>query len=148
MVFRAINAAMAVLFAFAVAVQYNDPDPVRWMLIYAAACAVSLITAVRGTAPPLASAAVGIVALGWAILWAVGNPHPVQVYTHMFDSWEMKSAPIEEARETSGLAIVTVWMAVVTIGNWRNAPRVSRKTVNAHLPESFSKGRSSSGMRS
>ena len=25
---------MAVLFLFAVAVQYNDPDPLRWMVIY------------------------------------------------------------------------------------------------------------------
>ena len=36
----------------------------------------------------------------------------LSTYAHMFDAWEMKSLPIEEAREASGLFIVLAWMAV------------------------------------
>jgi hypothetical protein len=39
----------------------------------------------------------------------------------MFDAWEMKNTPIEEAREASGLFIVTMWMAVVAIRAWVGA---------------------------
>jgi Transmembrane family 220, helix len=70
-VYRVINWVMAVLFLFAAVVQYNDPDPVRWMAMYLAAC----------------------------------------------DAWEMKSETFEEAREASGLVIVTAWMLVLFV--WR-----------------------------
>jgi len=33
----------------------------------------------------------------------------------VFDAWEMKSEPIEEAREASVLLIVSVWMAIVAL---------------------------------
>jgi hypothetical protein len=113
-VFRAINGVMAALFLFAVAVQYNDPDPIRWMAIYAAACALSITAAARGRAPRWLSAVVCIVALAWGIEWALGISS-VGLYAHMFDAWEMKSVPIEEAREASGLFIVATWMAILAV---------------------------------
>jgi hypothetical protein len=113
-VFRRLNGIMAALFALAVAVQYNDPDPVRWMAMYGAACVLSVVVAVRGTAPFWAALAVGLVALAWAADWAVGVTG-AGVFAHMFDAWEMKSLPIEEARETSGLLIVFVWMSIVAV---------------------------------
>jgi hypothetical protein len=113
-VFRALNGVMAALFALAVLVQYNDPDPVRWMAIYGTACVVSMIVAGRGSAPLAVSSIVGVIALVWAVMSA---PKSLDLYAHMFDSWEMKLLSVEEARETSGLLIVAVWMAVIT---WRH----------------------------
>ena len=115
MVFRALNGLMAALFALAVAVQYNDPDPVRWMAIYGAACVVTLLVAIRGHAPLAASVAVGFIALAWCVYWASTSRAALGTYGHMFDAWEMKNEPIEEAREASGLLIVSVWMAVVAL---------------------------------
>jgi hypothetical protein len=111
-VFRGINGVMAALFLFAVVVQYNDPDPVRWMAIYGAACVVAVSAAIRGRAPRWLAAIVGIVALAWALDWAFGVSS-LGLYAHMFDAWEMKSVPIEEAREASGLLIVAVWMTAL-----------------------------------
>jgi hypothetical protein len=34
MLFRVANAVMTLLFLVATFVQYNDPDPIRWMAIY------------------------------------------------------------------------------------------------------------------
>ena len=115
MIFRVLNGMMAALFALAVAVQYNDPDPVRWMAIYGAACGVTLMVAIRGRAPLVASAAVGLIALAWCVYWAGTSRADLKTYGHMFDAWEMKNEPIEEAREASGLLIVSVWMAVVAL---------------------------------
>ena len=113
-IFRILNAIMAALFGFAVAVQYNDPDPVRWMLIYGAAGAVCIVAAVRGRVPLRAPLLVGVIALAWAVYWMTDVRDPA-TYSHMFDSWEMKSIPVEEARESSGLLIVFAWMVVLTV---------------------------------
>jgi Transmembrane family 220, helix len=112
--FRHFSYFMAALFGFAVAVQYNDPDPLVWMLLYAAAAGVSLYVARRGTIPLVAVLALGGVALVWGLALAAGVPD-LDVYRHMFDAWEMKSQPIEEAREASGLWIVAAWMALLAV---------------------------------
>jgi hypothetical protein len=114
--YRIANWVMAALFLFAVAVQYNDPDPVRWMVIYAAACVMCVLAATRGTVPRWAVIVILVLALGWA-LDIMAGVRTLNVYAHMFDAWEMKSAPIEEAREASGLFIVAVWMSVLIV--WR-----------------------------
>jgi hypothetical protein len=111
--FRALNGLMAALFAVAVAVQYNDPDPLRWMALYGAACLVAVLVAVRGTVARATPIVVGTIALIWSGYWASTSAAALRIYIHMFDAWEMKNTPIEEAREASGLLIVALWMAIV-----------------------------------
>ena len=117
-VFRTISAAMTGVFAVAVAVQYNDPDPVRWMMIYGAAGVLSAWVVVRGGASLPPAVIVGLVALV-AGLAVAGGVRDWTAFSEMFQSWEMKSPTIEEAREASGLLIVAGWMAVLTIAAWR-----------------------------
>jgi len=121
--FRVVNGVMALLFAVAVAVQYNDPDPLRWMALYGAAFVIALMAAVRGRGPIVAAAGVGAVALVWGLYWAVSSGTALTLYEHMFDSWEMKNTSIEEAREASGLFIVAVWMAIVAAQSRKQALR-------------------------
>ena len=103
---------MALLFAFAAALQFNDPDPIRWIAIYIAACVLSIRAATRRRVSPAASLAVFAIASVWAALIAFGGPAASE-YRHMFDAWEMKSPSVEEAREASGLLIVAAWMIVL-----------------------------------
>jgi hypothetical protein len=117
MMLRAANALMVALFALAVAVQWNDPDPVRWMAVYGAACAISLMAA-RGRPPhPAVPIILAVIATAWAVAIAVGVGG--DNYRHMFDAWEMRTPAIEEAREASGLLIVTGWMLVVVVTSRR-----------------------------
>jgi hypothetical protein len=109
---RGVSAAMAVLFAFAALVQLNDPDPVRWFAIYAAACAASIVAATGRRLPSVPFALVSVIALVWAAAIVAGGPR-ADDYGRMFEAWEMRSVPIEEAREASGLLIVGAWMAVL-----------------------------------
>ena len=117
MVFRVVSAVMTALFALAVAVQYNDPDPIRWMAMYGAAGVLSAWVVVRGAATLAPVAAVGLVALVWGLVIASGVPDQGS-FSRMFQSWEMKSPSIEEAREASGLLIVAGWMAVLAVRAW------------------------------
>jgi hypothetical protein len=117
--FRILNGVMAALFAFAVLVQYNDPDPIRWIMVYGAACVTAAVRAVRGTVPFALVVTVGAIALVWAAAIAIGGPG-LSVYGYMFGAWEMKSTSVEEAREASGLLIVGFWMGVLMISEWRS----------------------------
>jgi len=121
MIFRIVSGLMALLLAFAAYVNFNDPDPVRWVAIYGVACAASIVAVVTGTVPLVAPALIGAVALVWGLALATRVPS-FDVYTHMFDEWEMKNETVEEARETCGLLIVAVWMAAVALHSW-SGPR-------------------------
>jgi len=112
-VFRLTNLAMAVLFAGGTIVQLNDPDPMLWMAIYASACAVTVLRAVRVTVPVVVPVAVGVVALVWGMTVAAARPE-FEVYRQMFGAWEMDSAAVEEAREATGLFLIAGWMAVLS----------------------------------
>lgn len=106
------NGLMGALFVVAAAMQYNDPDPVRWIAIYAGAGLVSVLVAVRRSNLRTPAVLVGVAALIWAGVIATAGPGLI-TYLHMFDAWEMRSEPVEQAREASGLLIVAARMAII-----------------------------------
>jgi hypothetical protein len=114
MVFRICNAVMTLLFAVAVAVQYNDPDPVRWMAIYGAAGVLSARAALGKRTPVILPVSVAAIAVVWSLDVAYDVVGRV-AFLDMFQAWEMKSPAIEEARESSGLLIVAGWMGVLAV---------------------------------
>ena len=113
------NAVMGLAFGFSVAVQVNDPDPLRWMAIYGAAaviCTAELTRRVRARYPVLLAAA----ALGWAASIAPRVIGKVR-FGELFAEFEMKNAGVEEAREMYGLLIVALWMLAVAWAAWRRS---------------------------
>lgn len=112
-IFGVLNWIMCALFLLSAAVQWNDPDPVRWMAIYGVAFAICLATGLRAPVPAMAPLLVAAVALAWAV--AIIDGGRTTGYSHMFDAWEMKSANVELAREATGLLIAGVWMLVIAV---------------------------------
>jgi hypothetical protein len=108
---RVLTALMGVYFLSAAALQYNDPDPGRWMAIYGAAalaCALALV----GRLWRWFAVGVGLIAAVWAATLApgvVGHVAP----RDLFGERGMLTPRVEEAREMLGLGIVAVWMAVL-----------------------------------
>lgn len=125
MVFRILDAVMTALFALSVAVQFNDPDPARWMAMYGAACAVSVVSVVRRVPPLVPSMVVGGVAFAWSVFWMTANRSAQGDFLHMFGAWEMKSMPVEAAREAVGLMIIMVWMMINALRAWLSDSRVA-----------------------
>jgi hypothetical protein len=104
---------MAVLFAFAAVVQYNDPDPLRWMAMYSLAmlaCGLALAGRLSRLLPGL----MGLGALMWAGTLAPGVVGRVSL-GELYQSYGMLSAAVEEGREMGGLLIVAAWMGVLTL---------------------------------
>src|SRR5262245_2498457 len=127
MVFKVANWLMIAAFLFSVAVQYNDPDPIRWMLVYGLA-ALACVLKLRGQLSWYFPAALGAAALVWAASIA---PRVIGKTTFgaMFQSWHMISEVVEEAREMGGLLIVAAWMGVLVLvtkyGRTAETPRKS-----------------------
>jgi Transmembrane family 220, helix len=115
-IWRGVNGLATCAFLFFAVVQNNDPDPVRWMAIYLAAalcCALELLGRLIWPLPALAA----VVALVWAGIWAprvVGQVDWGRAFTSAGMSGDVKE---EEARETGGLVITTVWCAVLAVGS-------------------------------
>ncbi len=108
---RIATAAMALIFALALVVQYNDPDPWRWMALYGAAAGACLL-AIRGAASRWLAAAVAVAATVWAASLApavAGRVAPGDLFREV----GMASLEIEEAREMVGLLLVAAWMLVL-----------------------------------
>jgi hypothetical protein len=109
---RILNEFMLVLFLFSAAAQYNDPDPIRWMLIYVLAAAACLLALLRKL-PRIPAALVSLAALVWAATLAVrviGKQH----------LWQA-----EEGREMMGLLLVALWTGLLAA---RSRPPRARTT--------------------
>lgn len=88
------------LLAFA-ALQFNDPDPVQWMVIYGATGIALVLAGFRKTPPEMLARALGLGALCYAV-WLMPG----------FDvDWTRN----EEAYETGGMIMVGVaWYLIAT----------------------------------
>ena len=104
---------MLLLFIFGAIVQVNDPDPARWIAVYALAATVCLLALLRRTHWSF-PAILGAVALGWAATLAPRVVGRVP-FGEMFGAFEMQSIGIEESREMYGLLIIAAWMAVLAL---------------------------------
>ena len=116
---RAADAVMLILFTLGAAVQVNDPDPARWIAVYAlaaVACLLSLLRRMLWTLPALLCA----VALAWALTLAPRVVGRVP-FREMFGAFEMRTVGIEESREMYGLLIIAAWMAVLALRARRRA---------------------------
>jgi Transmembrane family 220, helix len=103
---------MFVIFLFCVAVQYNDPDPIRWMTIYGLAAICCLLFVLRKL-PRYLPIAVALAAFVWALTIVptlIGKAIPMK---EVFGTMHMLSPGVEEAREMGGLLIVTFWMVLL-----------------------------------
>ena len=115
--FTIFNYVMVLVFLVFIAVQYNDPDPLRWIAMYGAAVLVCVLGAVR-KAHYLVPALVGLISLMWAVMLAPDVIGKVS-FSELFASTQMKSAVVELGRETGGLLIVFLWMAILTVVLYR-----------------------------
>ncbi|MBY0398853.1 transmembrane 220 family protein [Myxococcota bacterium] len=102
---RWLDWSFSFLFLLAVAVQYNDPDPLVWMAGYAVAAGLSL-AACFGRLPVVPNLLAGIgFTLGFLSLAATLPGAPLEAFT----SFEMTAASHEEPREAVGLLLAAGW---------------------------------------
>jgi hypothetical protein len=114
----------AALFAVCVALQFNDPDPLRWIATYGAAAVIAALLPVARAQPWARIAAFALAAL--AAAWAgylVSRIWGVVSWADLSRDMMMMGGAVEEAREAGGLAIVALALAALALvrGRWRAA---------------------------
>lgn len=108
---RAVHLIFAVLFAISAGLQYNDPDPVGWALMYLAATA--LAAGALRSAPWVRPLAVVLVAV--SLVWMVTLAPGMGAFIERGDpsllaaTMQAGDPVIEEAREFLGLCIVLLY---------------------------------------
>lgn len=106
--FVAICWVMAVLYSLSVGLQVNDPDPLRWMLMYgAAAIAAGILPARRIMAAP--AALVGLAATAWGA-YLLSEVAGVLDVSDLWMKMSEKGGAVEVGREAGGLATVAVFL--------------------------------------
>ena len=100
--FDVVNLVVAAFFALFALVQYNDPDPMLWMIVYALAALACVLHHLKRL-PPEAAAGYGglVLLLGFYLAYRV-----ITQRQFFFD---------EEGREMMGSLLVFIWMAVLYV---------------------------------
>ena len=111
--FVAVCWVLAVLFSLSVGLQVNDPDPVRWMLLYGAAGIVCAVLPRGGRVATIGGFAVGAVATVWGAI-LTSEVYNKLVLSDLFLRMSEKGGDVEVGREAGGLVIVAVSLLLLT----------------------------------
>ena len=103
---RAISLILMVLFILIAAVQFNDPDPLRWIAVYAGVAVIAGLAALGRYWRPL----IGIwlvLCLGWSLYLMPGVFELFMNHSagDLFTGMSSDRPYVEEAREALGLLI-------------------------------------------
>ena len=108
---RISHGIMAALFAFSAALQFNDPDPAPWIVLYAVAAIVTGFAAAgrpTGWFAPL----IIVVCVWWEIHYIrLGAWHTS--FGELTEEWHMTNESIVDGREFYALIWIAVWMGVI-----------------------------------
>ncbi|MDH4069314.1 MAG: transmembrane 220 family protein [Ignavibacteria bacterium] len=111
---------MAGLFLFAAAVQHNDPDPVRWGVLYGSAGVCSFLYW-KGLRVRFAVFALALLSFTWALALAVGELPAFPPVGELIGRYAMSGSDVEVIREIGGLVLVSIWMAVIGLREDRSS---------------------------
>ena len=114
-----LSYVMAALFVLCAVLQYNDPDPVRWMAIYGAGAAISVLMPRRKPVAGLGMV-VGLACAVWAI-WLVHATWGLIALSDLTGKMSEKGGAVEVGREAGGLAIQAVWLIAASAFRGRRA---------------------------
>lgn len=106
--FRYASWFMAALLALSASLQYNDPDPLRWILIYGAGAIVSAALPHKREAWTV-GLLIGLGASVWALVLTLqvwGVIEPADLWRKMSE----KGGAVEVGREAGGLWIEGLWL--------------------------------------
>jgi hypothetical protein len=115
-----INTFFLILFLFSAFVQYNDPDPLSWIVIYGLAAFVCIFYLFKKIYWLIPAVTGGIAFLWMIILFPeISNTQETIIWPDVFGRADMKTEAVEITREIFGLFLVFIWMAVLTLQGLR-----------------------------
>jgi hypothetical protein len=113
---KVLNWIFCFLFLLSAVLQYNDPDPIPWMLMWGAAGATCLLSGLGKLPKPL-PITVGVIGLIWAFSLLPGIVRTASDihWNEVFMQASMSNITVEWVREMGGLLIMAVWMGLLNL---------------------------------
>lgn len=102
----------AVLFLLSAAVQLNDPDPLRWVLLYATAALLAALAPLRHPTLRRASGALALIATLWGA-WILSGDLPPLDAQRLAGDPSMQAPGTESWREGLGLLFIALYHALI-----------------------------------
>ena len=103
---------MSLLFIAAALLQWNDPDPLLWILAYASTALFAAAHAGGRRVPGATCAALSLVLAGWAVSL---TPSMLEADSNAYTAFAMQDLIAEEARESLGLWISAAYLAWLSL---------------------------------
>lgn len=131
MIFKFFAVLMVVMFSYAIVVQFNDPDTMYWIILYA----ISLLTTV------LALTNVSLGGFYWLVLgiylasvaWL--SPNFSATSLDAFASVGMDNVQQELVRELWGMVICAIWSIVLVVRDSKLHPIFTKEERTAPIEE-------------
>ena len=113
---KILNWILCFLFLLSAVLQYNDPDPLLWMIMWGAAGVACLLYGI-GKLPKWLPILVGGVGLVWGLALIPGIIRTVGDirWNEVFMQASMSNITVEWVREMGGVFIIALWMGVLIL---------------------------------
>ena len=108
---RILSSLFCALFVLAAVVQWNDPDPLLWIMGYLSAAMLSA-GAAWGRSWTRANAGAAVI---FGLWFAMLAPSLMQAERAAFETFQMSEADHEEPREAVGLGLAAGWCAALAL---------------------------------
>lgn len=120
---KTLNLVFLIAFLLSTLVQFNDPDPLRWIMIYSAMVAICGLHHFDRLHWYIASAP-ALVSLIWiaSLIPALAQGVP---WREVVGSLAMQNDTVEEVREIGGLLLVFLWAGVLLKRSCAKSPATS-----------------------
>lgn len=112
---------MILFMGLSAVIQFNDPDPMKWTLLYGVGTVLAILHWKRHPGSTVGPVIVGVIALVWAAS-LLPNVLERPPSLRIFEGMDPDFPEIEEAREFIGLLMVGVWMGVLAWRSHRGSP--------------------------
>jgi len=119
---KLLNWLFCLSFLLSAVLQYNDPDPVVWILMWGVAGVACLLHGI-GKLPQKLPIIVGVIALVWgfALLPGIIRTAADIRWNEVFMQASMSNITVEWVREMGGLLIIAIWMGVLVMKDRKSA---------------------------
>lgn len=111
---KVVSYLMLALLTTAAVLQFNDPDPLLWMVIYGTAALITVLF-ITGYISTSLVAAAAVTSIGTALVLGFQVLQEGQFFADSLETWQMQNPAEEKAREAGGLLIIGLWMGWMTI---------------------------------
>ncbi|QXD24532.1 transmembrane 220 family protein [Opitutia bacterium ISCC 51] len=113
---KILNWILCFLFLLSAVLQYNDPDPLLWMIMWGAAGVACLLYGI-GKLPKWLPILVGGVGLVWGLALIPGIIRTAGDirWNEVFMQASMSNITVEWVREMGGVFIIALWMGVLIL---------------------------------